>query len=69
MNVSGYILFYRDVELNGDYRRISTAATTATIYGLKPHTKYDFRVLANNGNGNGISSKVISATTKESGMT
>ena len=67
-NVSGYILFYSEMASNGHYKRLSTLDTTATISGLKPNTDYNFRVLAFNENGNGISSPVKSASTKESGM-
>ena len=67
-NVSGYILFYRAAEFRGDYKRLATVETTATLFGLKPYTKYEFRVLASNENGNGVSSKVNSVSTKESGM-
>ena len=66
-NISGYIIFYREVEFNGDYKRLATLKT-ATLFGLQPHTQYEFRVLAYNENGNGVSSKVNSAFTKESGM-
>ncbi len=67
-NVSGYILFYREMEFNGNYKSLPTLKTKATISGLKPNTRYSLRLLAYNEHGNGVASKVNVAFAKESGM-
>lgn len=66
--ILGYLLFYRPFgHYSEQYEVIASNDSNVELFGLKPYTKYSFRLLGYNDKGNGIASELFYVRTQELG--